>query len=112
MTARRGEIWLLDFGEPVGREQAGHRPAVVVSDDELNDGPSGLVIVVPVTSTRRRLPSHIELDDPATGLDEISYAKCEDIKSVSERRLVTRLGVAPAQAMFAVGRTLRYLLAL
>ena len=96
----------------MGAEQAGRRPAVVVSDDELNDGPSGLVIVIPITSTRRALPSHIELDDRSTGLDEVSYAKCEDIKSVSDRRLITRLGVAPTPAMFSIGRTVRYLLAL
>ena len=112
MTGRRGEVWLLDFGEPIGREQAGGRPAVIVSDDEVNDGPSGLVIVVPITSAHRGLPSHIELDDPATGLDETSYAKCEDIKSVSDRRLIARLGVAPPEAVFEVGRVLRFLLAL
>lgn len=76
----------------------------------MNDGPSGLVIVVPVTSTRRDLPSHIELDDPATGLDEISYAKCEDIKSISDHRLVTRLGRAAPQVVFEIERVLRLLL--
>jgi len=42
----------------------------------------------------------------------VRYAKCEDIKSVSERRLIARLGVVPVGAMFEVGRSLRYLLAL
>jgi mRNA interferase MazF len=112
VAPRRGEVWLLDLGEPIGREQAGRRPAVIVSDDEVNDGPSGLVIVVPLTSTRRELPSHIELDSADSGLDEVSYAKCEDIESVSERRLVTRLGAAPTPAMFQIERVLRILLAL
>jgi mRNA interferase MazF len=112
VTARRGEIWLLDFGGPIGTEQAGRRPAVIVSDDEMNEGQSGLVIVIPITSTRRGLPSHVELDDQAAGLDEVSYAKCEDIKSVSDRRLITRLGVAPPPALFAIERILRFLLAL
>lgn len=112
MTARRGELWLVDFGQPVGREQAGRRPALVVSDDELNDGPSGLVVVLPVTTSRRELPSHVELDDVATGLDAVSYAKCEDIRSISDRRLLARLGSAPVDAMFEVERILRFLLRL
>ncbi len=112
MTPRRGEIWLLDLGEPIGRELTGRRPAVVVSDDDLNDGPSGLVIVVPMTSARRGLPSHIELDDPGTGLDEVSYAKCEDVKSISDRRLIGRLGASPPAALFEMERVLRYLLGL
>jgi mRNA interferase MazF len=112
MTSRRGEVWLVDFGEPLGREQAGRRPALIVSDDDLNDGPSGLVIVVPITSARRGLPSHIEIDDAGSGLDAISYAKCEDVKSVSDRRMISRLGVAPLPAVFAVERALRFLLGL
>ncbi len=112
MTPRRGELWLVDFGEPIGVEQAGHRPAVVVSDDAMNEGPSGLVVVVPLTTTRRGLPSHIELDDPGTGLDDVSYAKCEDVKSVSVRRLVTRLGTAPPAALVEIERVLRFLLRL
>lgn len=102
----------MDFGEPIGREQAGRRPAVVVSDDALNDGPSGLLIVIPVTTAYRGLPSHIELDDPVTGLDQMSYAKCEDIKSVSERRLITHLGTTPLPALHQVEQTLRFLLRL
>ncbi len=112
MTPRRGEIWLVDFGEPVGREQAGTRPAVVVSTDALNEGPSGVVLVVPLTSTRRQLPSHVEIEPGASGLDHPSYAKCEDVKSVSERRLVDRLGTAGPEPMFQMARVLRYLLEL
>jgi mRNA interferase MazF len=56
VTPRHGEIWLVDFGEPIGREQAGRRPAVIVSDNEMNDGSSGLVIVVPMTTARRGIP--------------------------------------------------------
>lgn len=110
MTAHRGEIWLIDFGEPVGTEQAGRRPGVVVSADRLNESRAGLVFVVPCTTTRRELPSHIEIEAGGSGLDETSYAKCEDLKSVSERRLLTRLGTAGDEALFAIGRAMRFLL--
>lgn len=110
MSARRGEIWLVDFGESVGHEQAGRRPAVVVSADQLNDSPAGVVIVVPCTTTRRGVPSHVGLEPGTSGLDAVSYAKCEDVKSVSDRRLVLRLGVASPEAMYDVRRALRFLL--
>lgn len=110
MRPRRGEIWLVDFGEPVGREQAGRRPAVVVSADPLNQGLAGVVVVVPLTTAHRGLPSHVEVEPGETGLDQISYAKCEDFKSISDQRLVGRLGVAPPEPLFAIGRVLRYLL--
>lgn len=110
MNARRGEVWLVDFGEPVGREQAGRRPALVVSADALNGGPAGVVIVVPITTRDRGLRSHVEIEPGESGLDDVSYAKTEDVKSVSERRFVARLGVAPPDAVFAVSRALTILL--
>lgn len=109
MRPRRGEVWLVDFGEPVGREQAGRRPALVVSADDLNEGPAGAVIVVPITTTRRGLASHIEIEPGESGLDDVSYAKCEDLKSISDQRLVGRLGGVPPDVVFAVSRVLRYL---
>ena len=36
--------------------------ALIVSAEQLNESRAGLVIVVPCTTTRRNLPSHIELD--------------------------------------------------
>jgi mRNA interferase MazF len=110
VNPRRGEIWLVDFGEPVGGEPAGKRPAVIVSADPLNDARAGVAIVVPTTTARRDLPSHIAIDHDGSGLDEVSYAKCEDVKSVSEQRLMARLGTAGEQATFQVGRALRFLM--
>lgn len=106
---RQGDIWLVDFGTPVGHEQGYRRPAVVVSADQMNTSRAGLVIVVPVTRTRRNLPSHIEIEAEGSGLDETSYAKSEDVKSVSHERLVHRIGRVsePAQnRITAVIRTL------
>lgn len=110
MTPHRGEVWLLDFGEPIGREQSGRRPAVVFSADPLNESRAGVVIVVPTTTTRRGLPSHVEVEPGSSGLDEVSYAKCEDVKSVSEQRLIARLGSVTDVVLLEVGRALRFLL--
>ncbi|MHB1538885.1 MAG: type II toxin-antitoxin system PemK/MazF family toxin [Solirubrobacteraceae bacterium] len=110
MNAHRAEVWLLDFGDPVGREQSSGRPAVVVSSDPLNDSRAGVVVVVPITTTFRGLPSHVEIDLGSSGLDEISYAKCEDVKSVSEQRLIGRLGAVTEQTIFQISRVLRLLL--
>jgi mRNA interferase MazF len=103
-------VWLVDFGEPVGREQSGTRPALVVSSDSLNESRAGVVVVIPITTAHRGLPSHIEIDSLGSGMDEVSYAKCEDVKSVSEQRLVARLGVVDDEVTFAAARVLRFLL--
>ncbi len=109
---RRGEVWTVDFGEPVGREQAYRRPAIVVSSDRLNQSRAGLVVVVPLTRAWRDLPSHIEIGPGESGLSETSFAKAEDIKSISTVRLVRRLGRVPSANLDQIGRALLLLLEL
>ena len=40
----RGDVWLIDLNPTRGREQAGRRPALIVSVDEFNSGYAGLVV--------------------------------------------------------------------
>jgi mRNA interferase MazF len=103
---------MVDFGTPIGHEQGYRRPAVVVSDDRLNRSRAELAIVVPVTTTRRGLPSHVEIEPGSAGLAEVSYAKGEDIKSVSTQRLTRRLGTVPPDRLDSIERVLRLLLRL
>jgi len=107
-----GEIWLVDFGEPVGVEQAGRRPAVIISADRLNESRAGIAIVAPCTTRRRGLPSHVAIDADASGLDAITYAKCEDMKSISNERLISRLGAAGPQEMFRMTQAVGFLIGL
>jgi mRNA-degrading endonuclease toxin of MazEF toxin-antitoxin module len=39
-----------------------------------------------------------------------AYAKCEDVKSVSEQRLIGRLGAVGDEVIFQATRALRFLL--
>lgn len=89
----QGEIWLFD-PDPVKGNEIGKkvRPAFVVSNNLLNKGPSGLVIVVPITSKDKRIPSHIRIDPPQGGVKVPSFAICEQIRSISKSRLVKKLG--------------------
>jgi len=64
----QGEIWLFD-PDPVKGNEIGKkvRPALVVSNNLMNRGPSGLIIVVPITSKDKRIPSHIRINPPQGG---------------------------------------------
>lgn len=105
--ARRGDLWLVDLGEPLAHEQGWQRPALVVSSDRWNAHAATLA-VLPLTTTRHGLPTRVELEPTsANGLHQVSYARCEDVRSISERRLVHRIGAAKGIEMASVGRTLR-----
>ncbi len=78
----RGEVYNVDLGQPVRHEPGFARPAVVASVDILNNGPGGLVMVVPVTSAAYGLRSHVEVEPGTRGLDRASYARCDQRRVV------------------------------
>lgn len=106
------DIWLVDFGDPPPGEPAHQRPALVVGPVALfGEGDFPFVFLVPLTTTHRGLSLHVEIDDaPSTGLDAVSYAQCELLRSVRRRRLVHRLGRVDAAASAAVDQVIRTLL--
>lgn len=102
-----GEIYLCDFGTPMGHEAGFRRPAVIISPAELNR--HGICWLLPATRTRRGYPTHVELDGilPVT-----SYIQCELIRSVSTDRLARRLGKIDVVTRSAISAILRRLVAL
>ena len=88
---QRGEIWLTDFGEPVGHEEGFFRPSVIVSANGFNQAGSGLVFTVPTTTTKRGWRTHVEVGTH-TGLRQTSWALVEQMRSASTDRLRLRIG--------------------
>lgn len=106
----RGEVYEVDLGRPVGHEPAFRRPAVVVSSDILNNGPGELVVVVPITSTSYDLRSHIEIAVGTSGLEHVSYARCDQIRVVSTERTGARRGEVALDELRSIDRALRFIL--
>lgn len=88
---RQGDIVKLDFTPQSGHEQAGYRPAVVISNDFFN-AKTNLAIVCPITSTKRPFPLHVALDDRTKTTGTVL---CEQIKALDLNarafRIVERL---------------------
>ncbi len=113
MTSRypsRGDIWLVNLNPTRGHEQAGIRPALVVSVDLFNQGAAELVVVAPITTTARGIPLHVEVASPEGGVRQRSYIKCEDVRAISRGRLMERWGTVSSDTMAEVEERLKILL--
>lgn len=86
----RGEIWLTDLNPTRGHEQAGTRPVLIISTNLFNHGPAGLLFVLPLTRTDRRIPIHVPLDPPEGGISARSYILCDALRSIAKDRLGPR----------------------
>lgn len=111
-TPSRRDVYMVDLDPAIGHEQAGQRPALIVSDDPLNRSPSRLVIVAPITGTDRGVPAHVPVAAPEGGLTKASVIMVDQIRAVSRRRLGRRLGAITPETMSEVENRLRLVLGL
>lgn len=88
----RGDVVWLEFDPQTGSEQAGRRPALVISPRAYNRK-VGLALVCPITSRVKGYPFEVELPQ---GLEAKGAILCDQIKSLDWRaRRATRLGSVP-----------------
>ena len=103
------QVWWADLDPQVGREQAGRRPVIVVGSPLACTLPNDLAIIVPCTTTDRRLPFQPQIDLGGRAC----FAMCDQVEALSVDRLVDRHRVAllPEQHRATVRRAVRAMLA-
>ena len=83
------DIYLADLNPTVGIEQFGKRPVLIISNDYENL--LDIVTIIPITSLkkgRKIYPNELFLE---TELEKPSILLCQQIRTISKRRLVKKL---------------------
>ena len=106
----RGEVWFANLNPVRGHEQAGQRPVLVASVNPFNHSFAGLVIVLPITSREKKIPYHVEINPPEGGLNQRSFIKCEDVRSIAKERLSHKRGTVSKETMAEIEERLSILL--
>jgi mRNA interferase MazF len=95
---RPWQLWVVDFGLPVGREQGGTRPAIVVGSARHCAFPTDMALVVPLTTRDRGLEHHVRIASAESGVRRPSWARTEEITSVSTARFTQDTPIGRASA--------------
>jgi mRNA interferase MazF len=102
-----GDIHWADFGETLGTEQAGRRPALVVSEHAFN-ARSPRIIVCPITSRIAEWPVVIAV--PAT-LRTQGIILCDQVRAIDRgARLFSYIESLPEHTLLAVRSVLGVIL--
>jgi mRNA interferase MazF len=97
----RGDVILLSFDPTSGHEQAGYRPAVVLSP-ELYNKASGLCLVCPITTSVKGYPFEVSLE----GARKTSgVALADQVRSIDWQarkiKIVDRISATPVARILA-----------
>jgi mRNA interferase MazF len=107
---RRGDLWLVALGAARGGEPGKHRPAAVVSVDDILTGiDDELVVVVPVSSSLAVTPLRPAIS-AGEGVDNDGVAVCRAARAVARTRLLRRLGMCAPDTMHQIERALALIL--
>lgn len=104
----RGDVILLSLDPTLGHEQAGFRPAVVLSP-ELYNKTSGLCLVCPITTSVKDYP----FEAPLEGARKTSgVALADQVRSIDWQarkiKIIDRISIASVTAILARFKPLLY----
>ena len=103
----RGDLIWLEFDPQAGREQAGHRPGLILSPKSYNEK-AGPALCCPITNQEKGYPFEVQLDD---GLPVTGVVLADHLRSVDWRiRKAHRVGEAPPSLVQKVAAKLITLL--
>ena len=94
----RGDIVWANLNPALGNEQAGQRPALVLSHEVFNER-SGTVIALALTSKEPRAGFPLTMEWEDSNLPKRSWVKISQIRTLSTLRLGRRIGRASPEKL-------------
>lgn len=105
---KRSEIWLINLDPTVGAEIRKTRPEVIVNVDTLGKLP--LKVIVPITDWKARFSMAewmVKLEpNTVNNLSKDSTADCFQVRSLSQERMVRKIGVVSQLKMLEIEQAL------
>ena len=106
---KQKEIWLINLDPSIGAEIRKTRPCVILNDDSIGVLP--LKVVAPITDYKEKykiVPWMIQLiPDKLNNLEKGSVIDVFQVRSVSEKRLIRKVGVIREDDLLKVKEALQ-----
>ena len=92
-NVKRGDIYYADLSPVVGSEQGGVRPVLIVQNDTGNRySPTVIAAAITSQTNKAKMPTHISIAAPDSGLPRDSVVLLEQIRTLDKRRLREHMG--------------------
>lgn len=89
---KRGDVYYAYLDPVIGSEQNGHRPIVVIQNDIGNKHSTTTIAAIVTSSHKKKLPTHVHVEDIGSGLSDDSIVMLEQIRTIDKQRLGTMIG--------------------
>ena len=108
----RGDLYYADLDPTVGHEMQKTRPALVMSNNTINER-AAVIVVCPITGAAGKSGRyHIFIPEGTGGLNKDSIIHCGQIRAIDKERLGQRIGSIDSQTMALVEEGIKIVLSL
>jgi len=115
MSIQRGQIYFVDLNPVRGREQAGKRPVLVLSIDDINRLPLVITVIVGTkgANIQRDYPTNVRVAPEDSSLPLETVFLCFQVRSLAANRFAAQpAGRLSAGKLQEVEAAVRYCLSL
>lgn len=88
---KRGDVYYADFGMPLGSEQQGLRPVVVLQNDIGNENSPTTIVAAVTSKNKKELPTHVHITETESSLAKDSIVMLEQIRTIDKDRLEKKI---------------------
>ncbi|MGF6356738.1 mRNA interferase MazF [Paenibacillus sp. 4624] len=89
---KRGDIYMIEYGDGEGSEQKGYRPGLVIQNDIGNKySPTVIVAAISDAKDKRLMPTHFPIGTES-GMSKPSVVMFEQLRTIDKTRLDDKVG--------------------
>lgn len=103
---RRGEVYVVDWGQGKGSEQSGIRPSLVIQNDTGNQFSPNVIVASLTSAPNKAYPFLVPYTAKETGLEKDGYVDLASIVTISQQRLRGKCGQFSKTKMVEVDRAI------
>jgi mRNA interferase MazF len=108
LIVKRGDVFYADLSPVVGSEQGGVRPVLVIQNDIGNRfSPTVIVAAITAQIQKAKLPTHVEIEAKAHGMERDSVILLEQIRTIDKQRLTDKITHLDDETMRKVDEALQ-----
>ncbi len=108
MIVKRGDVFYADLSPVVGSEQGGVRPVLVIQNDIGNRfSPTVIIAAITAQIQKAKLPTHVEIEAKAHGMERDSVILLEQIRTIDKQRLTDKITHLEEETMRKVDEALQ-----
>ena len=89
MEYHRGDVVWVDFGDTIGSEQGGIRPAVIIQNEKGNQCSPCLIVAIMTSKDKKPMVTHVSVNPSIeTGLKKPTITMMEQVRTIDKSRIL------------------------